>query len=184
MTNEKNEFGLVAKERGYSDNFVKALSKLEVQQGNIDIKEKEKQSRIMEITDFVERSFNPHMINFIRDIHRSSSYFDRATKFMEIYYPSDYIDREDFHHIMKRYGVRDNSKWVHNDFIIILICIVYTVCMSISFYSLNGGLDGGQYALLTLLAFVLSILATFITVVVVGWVFVLYDRINFAISNR
>lgn len=184
MSNEKNEFALIATERNYSNNFVDALTDLD-KKNQIKLTQlNERQKRIVEITDFISRTFDPHMKQYIRGCSSNYMYFSCALSFMELYYPEDYISRDDFHDIMKNYGIRNYYKLYRGvgKYLPVIIIAVYFMISSFLAYQPNYEFD--EYVLAIVLLVILSAIASMFTILSLGWLYRLYEKIMFWVFYR
>lgn len=98
----------IRKECGYSTKYSEALIKLHNQSRIEKDRVEKSDQRFIEIVDFVSKSFDPFIIDFIKNGRVASKLtFHKACRFVEQHFEKDYITEEQYRSIFKEYGIGD-----------------------------------------------------------------------------
>ena len=178
----------IADERNYSTNYVDALSKLNAQQIKLDKSKNERENRILEISDFLDKSL-PHLNMYISSFKNKNSdtYFDISKKFLEQYYPYDYIADKDLTYILNRYGIYNYMAVINGNIGAGLIFLFIVLLASIPVYTYYKVwlTNGADFLFGMIMAFcIASIFGVLLLMYVIEKILFFIQKIYFLIKNK
>lgn len=183
----KAELIEMAQERQYSSHFIEALSQLNKKELQLQKKQQEMNNRVVEISDFVEKSY-PHMKSHIVNYRKKDEYyFNRAKDFIGNYYPSEYIDDPELSQILSRYGIINFPKYLGSNISGYVVIAIITICAAIPLlYWYEPLIAKGEGELLVaILAFIIiGIILGFATIYFLDWLFRKLESIYFHIKSK
>lgn len=181
----KAELIEMAQERQYSSHFVEALSQLNKKELQLQKKQQEMSNRVVEISDFVEKSY-PHIKSHVDNYRKKDEYyFNRAKDFIGNYYPSEYIDDAELSQILSRYGIINFPKYLGSNIAGCGVTAIITIYIAIPLIYWYETLIAKGGLLIAIVAFgILGIVLGLITIFVIDWSLRKLERIYFHIKSK